>query len=43
MKTYSQKPREVDRKWFVVDAEGIVLGRLASETTSVEGSAIRKY
>ena len=30
MKTYSQKPREVDRKWFIVDAEGLVLGRLAT-------------
>ncbi len=30
MKTYSAKPAEVDKKWFVVDAEGVVLGRLAS-------------
>ena len=30
MKTYSQKPREVDRNWFIVDAEGLVLGRLAT-------------
>ena len=30
MKTYSAKPSEVDRKWFVIDAEGVVLGRLAS-------------
>ncbi|MEO5338627.1 MAG: 50S ribosomal protein L13 [Magnetospirillum sp. WYHS-4] len=30
MKTYSAKPSEVDRKWFVVDADGVVLGRLAS-------------
>ncbi|MDP7666664.1 MAG: 50S ribosomal protein L13 [Rhodospirillales bacterium] len=30
MKTYSAKPSEVDKKWFVVDAEGVVLGRLAS-------------
>ena len=30
MKTYSAKPSEVDRKWLVVDAEGVVLGRLAS-------------
>lgn len=29
MKTYSAKPTDVDRKWFVVDAEGLVLGRLA--------------
>ena len=30
MKTYSAKPSEVEKKWFVVDAEGVVLGRLAS-------------
>lgn len=30
MKTYSAKPADVERKWFVVDAEGVVLGRLAS-------------
>ena len=31
MKTYSAKPAEVERDWFVVDAEGKALGRLASE------------
>lgn len=30
MKTYSAKPKDIERKWYVVDAEGIVLGRLAS-------------
>jgi large subunit ribosomal protein L13 len=30
MKTYSAKPSEVERKWFVIDAEGVILGRLAS-------------
>lgn len=30
MKTYSAKPAEVERNWFVIDAEGVVLGRLAS-------------
>lgn len=30
MKTYSAKPAEVSKKWYVVDAEGVVLGRLAS-------------
>ena len=29
MKTYSAKPADVDAKWYVVDAEGAVLGRLA--------------
>ena len=30
MGTFSAKPHEVDRKWFVVDASGKGLGRLAS-------------
>lgn len=30
MKTYSQKPAEVVKKWIIVDAENLVLGRLAS-------------
>ncbi len=30
MKTYSAKPSEVERKWYVIDADGVVLGRLAS-------------
>jgi large subunit ribosomal protein L13 len=30
MKTYSAKPSDVERKWYVIDAEGLVLGRLAS-------------
>ena len=30
MKTYSAKPGDIERKWFVIDAEGVVLGRLAS-------------
>lgn len=29
-KTYSAKPGDVQRKWFVVDAEGLTLGRLAT-------------
>lgn len=35
MKTYSAKPSEVDRKWYVIDAEGIVLGRLASTIANI--------
>ncbi|MEE8532434.1 MAG: uL13 family ribosomal protein, partial [Alphaproteobacteria bacterium] len=31
MKTYSAKPAEVEKKWYVVDADGVVLGRLAAE------------
>lgn len=30
MKTYSMKPAEVAKKWVVIDAEGLVLGRLAA-------------
>jgi large subunit ribosomal protein L13 len=30
MKTYSAKPAEVKKKWVLVDADGVVLGRLAS-------------
>ena len=30
MKTYSAKPAEIERKWVLIDAEGVVLGRLAS-------------
>ncbi len=31
MKTYSAKPAEVKRDWYVIDAEGKTLGRLATE------------
>ena len=30
MKTFSPKPKDIKREWFVVDAEGQTLGRLAS-------------
>ena len=30
MKTFSQKPAEVEKKWIVIDASGVVPGRLAS-------------
>lgn len=32
MKTYSAKPSEIEKKWWVIDAKDIVLGRLASQT-----------
>ena len=35
MKTYMAKPEEVKRKWYVVDASGMVLGRLASQIASI--------
>jgi len=31
MKSYMARPLEVERKWHVIDAEGLTLGRLASE------------
>ncbi len=30
MKTFSAKPGDIDKKWLLIDAEGVVLGRLAS-------------
>jgi len=30
MKTFSATPADVDKKWILIDAEGVVLGRLAS-------------
>lgn len=30
MKTYTARPADIDKKWILIDAEGIVLGRLAS-------------
>ena len=35
MKTYSPRPQDIERKWYIVDAEGQVLGRLASKIAQV--------
>ena len=35
MKTYSVKAGEIERQWHVVDAEGKILGRLASEVAQI--------
>jgi large subunit ribosomal protein L13 len=35
MKTYMAKPEQLKRKWYVVNAEGKVLGRLSSEIAKV--------
>lgn len=35
MKTYSAKPLEVERKWYVIDAEGETLGRLAVRVANI--------
>ncbi|HIQ12421.1 MAG TPA: 50S ribosomal protein L13 [Caldilineales bacterium] len=34
-KTYSAKPEEIERTWYVVDAEGKTLGRLAAEIAKI--------
>ena len=35
MKSYMARPQQVERKWYVVDAEGQTLGRLASELARI--------
>lgn len=35
MKTYMQRKEDVDRKWYVVDAEGKTLGRLATQVATI--------
>ena len=35
MKTYMANPDKIERKWYVVDATGYTLGRLASEVAKV--------
>jgi large subunit ribosomal protein L13 len=34
-RTYSAKPHEVERRWLVIDAQGLVLGRLAADIAAV--------
>lgn len=35
MRTYSPKPGDIEDKWYLIDAEDKVLGRLASETAKI--------
>jgi len=35
MKTFSATPRDITKRWYVVDAEDMVLGRLASEIAKI--------
>lgn len=35
MTTFSAKPQEVERKWYLIDADGVVLGRLAAEVSKI--------
>jgi large subunit ribosomal protein L13 len=34
-KTYTPKPQDIERKWWIVDAEGQTLGRLASKIAQI--------
>jgi large subunit ribosomal protein L13 len=34
-RTYSPRPRDIERRWYVVDADGAVLGRLATEVAKI--------
>jgi large subunit ribosomal protein L13 len=35
MKTFTATPSDIEHQWFVVDADGMVLGRLASEVAKI--------
>lgn len=35
MSTYVAKPCDIQRKWYVIDADGLVLGRMASEVAKI--------
>ena len=35
MSTFMAKPHQVEQKWYVIDAEGKTLGRVASEAASI--------
>ncbi|MQA98014.1 MAG: 50S ribosomal protein L13 [Streptosporangiales bacterium] len=35
MRTYSPKPSDIERQWFVIDATDVVLGRLASHVATL--------
>lgn len=35
MKSYLAKPNEIERKWYVIDAEGKTLGRLSTQIASI--------
>ena len=35
MRTYSPKPGDADKKWYVIDATDVVLGRLAAQVAAI--------
>ena len=43
MKSYIAKPADVQRKWYIVDAEGKTLGRLATEIATVLKRKAQSY
>ena len=44
MKTYAMKPAEVEKNWVMIDAEGLVVGRLASViATRLRGKHLPAY
>ena len=43
MRTYSPKASEINRAWFVIDADGMVLGRLATEVARLLRGTHRPY
>ena len=43
MRTYAPKAHEIERAWFVVDADGLVLGRLATEVARILRGKHRPY
>jgi len=44
MKTYSAKPGEVDKKWVLIDADGLVVGRLAALiVTRLRGKHLARF
>jgi large subunit ribosomal protein L13 len=43
VRTFSPKVNEIQRAWYVVDADGLVLGRLASEVAAVLRGKRRPY
>ena len=42
MKTYAVKASEIKRDWYVVDAQGKTLGRLASEVAKILRGKLKK-
>ena len=43
MRTYSPKAHEIERSWLLVDADGLILGRLATEVARILRGKHRPY